>query len=100
LSAQVETKDNEPPYVLIQVSDSGGGIPTEDIPRVFSRLYRTDNGLIQGVGDSGVGLSIVKSLVEAHGGRIWVDSIMGKGATFSVLLPAIVEQPAQQKNKD
>jgi signal transduction histidine kinase len=74
-------------YVLIQITDSGGGIPPEDLPRVFSRLYRAENTLIQGVGDTGVGLSVAKSLVEALDGRIWVDTILGKGSTFSVLLP-------------
>ncbi len=80
-------KQDENDFVLIQVADTGGGIPTEDISRVFSRLYRADNVLIQGVGDTGVGLSIAKTLTEAQGGRIWVDSEIGVGATFSVLLP-------------
>jgi len=75
-------------FVLIQVADTGGGIPSEDLPRVFSRLYRADNVLIQGVGDTGVGLSIAKALTEAQGGRIWVEPEMGVGSTFSVLLPA------------
>jgi len=75
-------------FVLIQVADTGGGIPAEDLPRVFSRLYRADNVLIQGVGDTGVGLSIAKALTEAQGGRIWVEPEMGVGSTFSVLLPA------------
>jgi signal transduction histidine kinase len=74
-------------YVLLQVRDTGGGIPNEDLPRVFSRLYRADNPLIQGVGDTGVGLSVAKNLVEALHGRIWVDTEMGAGSTFSVLLP-------------
>ncbi len=78
---------HEEHYVLLQVADSGGGIPTEEMPRVFSRLYRADNPLIQGVGDTGVGLSVAKNLVEALNGRIWVDSEMGTGSTFSVLLP-------------
>lgn len=78
-------------FVLIQVADTGGGIPPDDLPRVFSRLYRADNVLIQGVGDTGVGLSIAKALTEAQGGRIWVEPEMGVGSTFSVLLPA---QPA------
>ena len=74
-------------YVLIQVSDTGGGISAEDLPRVFTRLYRADTVLIQGVGDTGVGLSIAKTLTEAQKGRIWVDSKTGVGSTFSVLLP-------------
>lgn len=91
LRTRVETKENEQGYVLIQVTDSGGGIPPETLPRVFSRLYRSENLSIQGVGDNGVGLAIVKTLVEAHGGRIWVDSEMGRGATYSVLLPLVEE---------
>ena len=54
---------------------------------MFSRLYRADNPLIQGVGDTGVGLSIVKTLVDALGGRIWVESQAGKGSTFKVMVP-------------
>ncbi len=79
--------ENEQDFILIQVSDTGGGIPTEDIPRVFTRLYRAENVLIQGVGDTGVGLSIAKTLTEAQNGRIWVNSEEGIGATFSVILP-------------
>lgn len=79
-------------HVLIQITDMGGGIPKEDMPRVFSRLYRAENALIQGVGDTGVGLSIAKALTDAQGGRIWVDTEMGKGSTFSVSLPIITLQ--------
>jgi signal transduction histidine kinase len=85
--------------VMIRVSDTGGGIPADELPRVFSRLYRADNALIQGVGDTGVGLSIVKTLVEAHGGRVWVDSEMGHGSTFSIILPVssnYLQMPAQR----
>lgn len=87
LSVRIETQEHETGYALLQISDSGVGIPLEDLPRVFSRLYRNDNPTIQGVGENGVGLTIVKTLVEAHGGRIWVDSDPGHGATYSVLLP-------------
>jgi len=79
--------ENEQEYILLQVTDTGGGISEEDIPRVFTRLYRADNVLIQGLGDTGVGLSIAKSLTEAQNGRIWVESEMDVGSTFSVLLP-------------
>ncbi len=74
-------------YVLIQISDTGGGIPEEDLSRVFSRVYRATNPVIQGVGDTGVGLTIAETLTQALGGRIWVESQSGVGATFSVLLP-------------
>lgn len=88
ITLRVRTEqENNRDYVLLQVADTGGGIPAEDIERVFSRLYRADNVLIQGVGDTGVGLSIAKTLTEAQGGRIWVETEMGTGSTFSVLLP-------------
>jgi signal transduction histidine kinase len=80
-------ENEEQPYLLLQVTDSGGGIPPEDLPRIFFRNFRAENPLIQGIGDKGIGLSIAKVLVESHGGRIWVDSISGKSATFSVLIP-------------
>src|SRR5260221_886991 len=86
LTVQKRKEDNKE-YVLIQVTDTGGGISAEDLPRVFTRLYRADNVLIQGVGDTGVGLSIAKTLTEAQKGRIWVESKAGVGSTFSVLLP-------------
>ncbi len=88
ISLKVQTRSEEDQeYVLLQVTDTGGGILSEDIPRVFTRLYRADNVLIQGVGDTGVGLSIAKALTEAQNGRIWVESEADVGSTFSVLLP-------------
>jgi PAS domain S-box-containing protein len=76
-----------PNYLFVSVTDTGGGIAPEEHRRVFQRLYRADNPLIAGLGDTGVGLSIAKSLVEAQGGRIWVESEMGAGSTFSFILP-------------
>jgi signal transduction histidine kinase len=84
-------------FIMIQVTDSGVGIPPEDLPRVFTRLFRADNVLIQGVGDTGIGLSIAKTLTEAHHGRIWVESDPGVGSTFSVLLPISGETMADKK---
>lgn len=80
-------KDNGEEYLLLQVTDTGGGVSAEDLPRVFTRRYRADKPLIQGLGDTGVGLSIARTLVEAHGGRIWVNSLAGQTTTISVLLP-------------
>jgi signal transduction histidine kinase len=86
LKVQTQTEGGAE-YILIQVADTGVGIAAEDLSRVFTRLYRADNVLIQGVGDTGVGLSIAKTLTEAHNGRIWVESQVGVGSTYSVLLP-------------
>jgi len=74
-------------YLLVSVTDTGSGIALDDQRRVFQRLYRADNPLIAGMGETGVGLSIAKALVEAQGGNIWVESEMGVGSTFSFVLP-------------
>ncbi len=88
VSMRVRTRREEgQDYVVLQVTDSGGGIKSEDLPEVFARRYRAENSLLQGVGDTGVGLSIARSLCEAQGGRIHVDTEMGFGSTFSVILP-------------
>jgi len=89
--AQLEEHDSQieelPSYLLVSITDTGGGISPQDQNRVFQRLYRADNPLINGLGETGVGLSIAKTLVEANGGRIWVESEMGAGSTFSFILP-------------
>jgi signal transduction histidine kinase len=97
---KVQTRsENGMEYIMIQVTDKGGGISSEDMPRVFTRLYRADNVLIQGVGDTGVGLSIAKTLTEAQHGRIWVESEIGTGSTFSVLLPFSGEKSVDQQKR-
>lgn len=98
LKVQTRT-EAETEFILIQVTDTGGGIPVSDLPRVFTRLYRADNVLIQGVGDTGVGLSIAKTLTEAHHGRIWVESEQGVSSTFSVLLPIAGDGAAEKSPK-
>jgi len=95
LKVQTRTEEGRD-YVLLQVTDTGGGIPAEDMPRVFTRLYRAENVLIQGIGDTGVGLSIAKTLTEAQKGRIWVETESGKGSTFSVLLPIATDKPGSE----
>jgi signal transduction histidine kinase len=97
VTGSVEQVESEPPYMLISVTDQGGGIANADLPRVFLRRYKMENPLIQGVGDTGVGLSIVKSLVDLLKGRVWVDSEPGVGSTFSVLLP-LAEAKTDQTN--
>ncbi|MBL7198969.1 MAG: response regulator [Anaerolineae bacterium] len=74
-------------YVLVSVTDAGGGIASEDHKKVFNRFYRSDNPTVSGLGDPEVSLPIVKTLVEAHGGRVWLESARGTGSTFTVILP-------------
>jgi signal transduction histidine kinase len=86
LRVQIETEDGKD-YLLIQVSDTGGGIPPEDLRRVFIPLYRAVDVPARGVGDTGMGLFVAKTLTETQNGRIWVDTRLGVGSTYSVLIP-------------
>jgi signal transduction histidine kinase len=95
LRVQMQNEDGHH-FISIQVADNGGGISSEDIPRVFARRYRAEHSLIQGVGDTGVGLSIAKALVEAQNGRIWVETEAGVGSTFSVLMPVLEASPEEK----
>ena len=71
----------------VSISDEGMGIPKEHLPKVFDRFHRVDNRDTREVGGTGIGLYLVKHLVEAHGGRIWVESEVGKGSVFTFDLP-------------
>jgi signal transduction histidine kinase len=73
---------------VLTVSDTGVGIPTRDLPRVFERFYRVDRARSRETGGTGLGLSIVRHVVENHGGRVSVDSELGAGTRFEVRLPA------------
>jgi len=78
-------KDQE---LRISVQDHGIGIPKEHLSRLFERFYRVDKARSRDLGGTGLGLAIVKHIAHAHGGRVTVDSIFGKGSTFSLQLPA------------
>lgn len=72
--------------VILRILDSGPGIPPSDQPHIFEKFFRAGN-VPKGVGGSGLGLAIVKSIVDSHHGRIWVESLLGQGSTFTVVLP-------------
>jgi len=80
LSAQLVGKE-----VMISVRDTGVGVSAEDLPRIFERFYKADRA--RSGGGTGLGLSIAKHIVQAHGGRIWAESVEGQGSTFSFTLP-------------
>jgi len=71
--------------IIVSVTDTGTGIPANDLPRIFERFYKIDKARTGG--GTGLGLAIAKHIVEAHGGRIWAESVEGKGSTFSFTLP-------------
>lgn len=73
--------------IHLTVTDTGPGIPPDEVDRVFDRFYRLDASRSRASGGTGLGLAIVKTLVEAHGGRVWVTSRAGEGSTFVVALP-------------
>jgi two-component system phosphate regulon sensor histidine kinase PhoR len=85
---RVETSRTAEGKVAIAISDTGIGIPSEDLPRVFERFYRVDKARSREVGGTGLGLSIVKHVVERMNGAVTVESVLGKGSTFVVTLPA------------
>jgi signal transduction histidine kinase len=78
-------------WVQVSVSDTGEGIEPEDLPYVFDRFYRVDKSRTRATGGSGLGLTISKGLVEAHGGKMHVESRRGVGSRFYFTLPVFTE---------
>jgi signal transduction histidine kinase len=79
-------------YLVVSVRDTGVGIPAEEHSRIFESFHqRPDTDSVEADG-WGIGLSIAKNLVEAHGGRIWLESELGEGSTFSFVIPTWVQQ--------
>lgn len=84
LSIKTETRGSD---LLIEIADHGIGIPRAEQAKVFEKFYRVGNGLVHDVKGSGLGLSLVKHIIEAHKGTISVESDVGKGSRFTILLP-------------
>lgn len=82
--------------VQIRVSDTGPGIPADDIPHLFQKFYRVDNSATRSIGGTGLGLFICRKIVELYNGRIWAESTVGKGSTFFINLPRISAARAGQ----
>jgi signal transduction histidine kinase len=87
VAADIRPVEGLPRAVVVEVADTGKGIDAADLPYLFDRFYRADKSRNRASGGSGIGLALVKQLVEAHGGRVWVESAPGTGATFAVALP-------------
>lgn len=81
------TASNDGSQALISICDTGPGIPSEHLGRLFERFYRVDKARSRAVGGTGLGLSIVKHIVERHGGKVWAESKLGKGSRFTISLP-------------
>lgn len=79
------------PYAEVRVRDTGIGIPEEQMPFIFDRFYRVDRARSKQIGGTGLGLAITKTIIEAHGGTIRVESVEGEGTTFIVTMPRIVD---------
>jgi signal transduction histidine kinase len=75
--------------VLVRVKDQGRGIPPDKLETIFGRFEQVDSSDARDQGGSGLGLAICRSIIEQHGGRIWVESTLGEGSTFSFTLPLL-----------
>jgi len=89
-----------PAMARVEVADQGVGIPEAELRRIFEKFHRVDNDLKKKVRGSGLGLSICQAIVEGHGGRIWVESDVGKGSTFKFTLPLASESDDSATARD
>jgi len=90
---RVDSVDGE---TRLEVADTGIGIPSRDLSRIFERFYRVDRARSRDTGGTGLGLSIVRHVAENHGGSVHVESELGRGTTFEVRLPAVHATPTAQ----
>lgn len=78
--------------VVFRVHDQGVGIPAEALPKLFSKFYRVDNTVTRDIGGTGLGLALLKDLIVAHHGHVWVESTPGEGSTFFFTVPVAVDE--------
>jgi two-component system phosphate regulon sensor histidine kinase PhoR len=86
-STVVVTLEERGDEVVVSVTDEGQGVAREHLPRLFERFYRVDKARSRDLGGTGLGLAIVKHVAQIHGGRVSVDSVVGRGSTFRIHLP-------------
>ena len=99
-SAESSESEYEPENIVVRVRDDGVGISSEMLPRVFDMFAQADASLARSDGGLGIGLTLVRSLVEAHGGRVQAESAgLGQGAEFTVHLPALSSKEAERERK-
>ena len=94
-SVSVRVKQREAGGVLIEVEDTGSGIATEHLPRIFERFFRADPARSRASGGTGLGLAIVKNLISRMGGRVAVSSHVGQGTCFQLELPSDPAHPLE-----
>jgi signal transduction histidine kinase len=85
------TARTESGHFAVSVADTGPGIPTDQLTRVFEQFHQVDNSNTKKKGGTGLGLAIAKQILEMHGGKVWVESELGRGATFQFHLPVRAE---------
>ena len=83
-------------FVQVEIEDNGRGIAAKDLPYIFDRFYRTDASRNSSKGGSGIGLSIVKKIIEDHGGKIWASSKEGVGTVMYLVLRKYQEVPVNE----
>jgi len=91
---------DHPAWVCLEIEDSGIGISEDNLEKVFDRFHQVDSSESRSAGGTGLGLPITRHLIELHGGTIDARSQVGVGSTFSVRLPAFVEEEQDEEEKD
>jgi signal transduction histidine kinase len=87
-------------HLVVSVADQGEGIPQQYLGKIFERFFQVDGASTRRVGGSGLGLAISRGIIEAHNGKIWVESVEGQGSTFRFTLPLVSDEAGEQEMTD